>query len=89
MSEQIQAPEGIDVHTEPDDDGDDDGIFVSVHISHPGGTAHNASGHIDSTATDDELAALIINAATGAAVMQGSGVWMALQRRLNMETEGT
>lgn len=83
MSE-VQAPEGIDTFTEPDD-GDDEGIFVSVHISHPGGTAHNASGHIDSTATDDELAKLIVNAATGAAVMQGSGVWMALQRRLNQE----
>lgn len=83
MSE-VQAPEGIDTFTEPDD-GDDEGIFVSVHISHPGGTAHNASGHIDSTATDDELAKLIVNAATGAAVMHGSGVWMALQRRLNQE----
>lgn len=86
----MTTPEGIHAGIIEHDEGgggDDDIIIVGVHITEPDGTSYNAGGHAETPVADEELADLLIRALTGVAAMRGSGVWMALQRRLNLEVQ--
>lgn len=75
--------DGIDIEYE--EEGGGESLMVSVTIANPDGTSWIASGHVTPPVTDDQVADLIVKAANGAAAMRGSGVWMAVQRRVNLD----
>lgn len=83
----MTTPDDIHADIEHDEGDDDNIIVVGVHITEPDGTSYNAGGHVDAPVSDEALAELLIKAVTGAAAMRSSGVWMALQRRLNLEEQ--
>lgn len=81
----MTTPADVNTYVEPGEGDDDNSLMVSVSITDPSGTSWVASGHADLPISDDDLAAMILNAAAGAAALRSPGVWMALQRRLSLE----
>jgi len=77
----VEVPDGVDVHTEPDD-GEDSGAYLMASVI-AGGQHQSASVLLTTEEpSDEEVAEGLLKAAVAAAQMHSSGAWMALQRRL-------
>lgn len=75
-----EVPIGIEVRTEPEEDGSLAYIHATVTA---GGQNHTASAFIDEEEpSDEEIAEQLLKVASAVAQMHSSGAWMALQRRL-------
>lgn len=80
----MTAPVETDRTVEPDEDGDDTGVYVSVSII-AGGENATASTCLVGEPSDDEVARALLRVAAAVAQVHGSGAWMALQRMTNMD----
>lgn len=77
-----KIPDGVDVHSEPEDDGGDSGAYLTASVI-AGGQNHTASVLLTAEQlSDEEVADGLLKAAAAAAQMHSSGAWMAVQRRL-------
>jgi len=77
-----KTPDGVDVHTEPEDDGGESGAYLTAGVI-AGGQNHSASVLLTAEhPSDEEVADGLLKAVAAAAQMHSSGAWMAVQRRL-------
>jgi hypothetical protein len=79
MISREEVPIGVEVTTEPDEDGSTCYVHAGVVAA---GQNHTASSFLDGEPSDEEIAAELIKVISAAAQMHGSGAWFALQRRL-------